>query len=136
MQVRQLEARCEGSEAVSAEVAALGREVDELRVRVTVEQQMRQQTAATAAAATAAAAAAGSGSPLSPLAVQQWAAPQPVGPGALTAPLPLPARSMSHREIRHHLRRYKHAKEAQQAQPPQPQPAATPQPEPEPEPEP
>lgn len=83
--IRSLELRCEHCESAAGDISALAREVEELRIRITVEQQVRQQSAAVSAAVVAAAI-----------------------PGTLPSPAaPLPVRAMSHKEIRHQLQKYK-----------------------------
>ena len=83
--IRSLEQRFEHCESAAARISALGREVDELRVCVAVEQQVRQQSAAVSAAGML-------GTP----------PPSPVAR--------LPIRAMSHQEIRQQLRTYKENK--------------------------
>lgn len=83
--IRSLELRCENCENATAGISVLGREVEELRIRVTVEQQLRQQGAPLPAAVTA--------------------ATQP------SSAVPLPVRAMSHKEIRQQLRKYKETKQ-------------------------
>ena len=83
--IRSLELRCEHCEGAAGDISALACEVEELRIRITVEQQVRQQSAAVSAAVVAAAI-----------------------PGTLPSPAaPLPVRAMSHKEIRHQLQKYK-----------------------------
>eukprot|EP01043_Picozoa_sp_COSAG02_P016897 COSAG02_NODE_754_length_17578_cov_97.544825_2_plen_590_part_00 len=79
--IRSLELRCQNCENATAGISTLGREVEELRIRVTVEQQLRQQ------------------SPTLPAAVTAATQPSPSAP--------LPVRAMSHTEIRQQLQKYK-----------------------------
>ena len=139
LSIRSLELRCERCEGSAAGITALSRDVDELRICVTVEQQVRQQSAAVSAAVAAAAAAAIPGTPraLQPFEPTVAAVVPPPSPV-----VPLPVRAMSHQEIRQQLRKYKEGQEEGEATSITLSPAArarsisaarTPEPEPEPE---
>lgn len=97
--IESLELQCERSESAAAEVSALRREVDELRISISVEQQVRQQNAAVSAVV-AAAAIPGVTQRMQSAEASLSAQPPP-------SDTPLPVRTMSHQQIREQLRKYR-----------------------------